>query len=165
MYQVIGFNLMNNVAYPKGLKAYRITNPDAPQIDSYISLKVNGEPINCMMILYSDREYDGGSLFKYLNIGFLSLKGDSIKTIEYKDDKPVIYSYEQVTGFFEQVGKNTKYIIHPEEIIANNFVYAILNKQKRTVVRNAVSTKAQVWSFEIISLTPFRDNESRRYTR
>lgn len=128
MYQIIGFKLMNDVEYSENLKDYRITNPDAPQVDSYIRLKVDGQPKDCMMILYSNRDYKDGDFFKYINVGFLSLKGDSIKSIEYKDDKPVIYSIKQVTGFFEQVGKNTQYIIHPEEILADNFAFAILNK-------------------------------------
>ena len=128
MYGIIGFSLMNNVEYPNDLKAYRITNPDAPQIDSYISLKVDGKPKDCMMILYSKKDYTEGSFFNYLNIGFLSLKGDAIKSVEYKNDKPVIFTIEQVSGFFEQVGKNTPYIIHQEEILAENFAFAILNK-------------------------------------
>jgi hypothetical protein len=128
MYQIIGFELMNDVEYPTNLKAHRITNPDAPQIDSYIKLKIGGQSIECMMILYSTQNYSGGDFFKYLNVGFLSLKGDSIKSVEYNDNKPVIYSFKQVTDFFEQVGKNTQYIIHPEEILADNFAFAILNK-------------------------------------
>lgn len=128
MYSVIRFNLMNDVAYPENLKAYRITNPDAPQVDSYISIKVGGQSKDCMMILYSNQDYNGGDFFKYLNVGFLSLAGDSVKTIEYIDNKPVIYSFKQITVFFEQVGKNTQYHIHPEEILADNFAFSILNK-------------------------------------
>jgi hypothetical protein len=129
LYAIIGFKLMNELEYPKDLQAYRITNPDAPQTDTYISLEVEGEPTDCMMILYSKEEYTEGEFFKYLNVGFLSLKEDSLKAIEYKDDKPVIYSFEEVTGFFEQVGKNTKYIIHPEEILADNFAFTILKEE------------------------------------
>ena len=128
MYSVIGFNLMNDVAYPENLKAYRITNPDAPQVDSYINIKVGEQSKDCMMILYSNQDYNGGDFFEYLNVGFLSLTGDSIKTIEYSDNKPVIYSLKQATDFFEQVGRNTQYNIHPEEILADNFTFAILNK-------------------------------------
>jgi predicted SprT family Zn-dependent metalloprotease len=128
MYEIIGFRLMNNVNYPEAIKSHRITNPDAVQTDSYIKLEVNGKSVNCMMINYSKSEYDGGSYWKYLNIGFLSLVGNEEKSIELYDNKPVIYTIKQVTGFYEQVGKNTHYIIHPEEILANNFVYAILNK-------------------------------------
>ena len=81
-----------------------------------------------MMILYSDRDYSGGHFFKYLQVGFLSLTGEEDKQAELVDNKPVIYNFEQVSGFFEQVGKNTKYIIQPEEILADNFSFAILNK-------------------------------------
>lgn len=145
MYQIIGFNLMNDVAYPENLRTYRITNPDAPQVDSYISIKVRGQSKDCMMILYSNQDYNGGDFFKYLNIGFLSLTGDSIKTIEYIDDKPVIYSFKQVSGFFEQVGKNTQYIIHPEEILADNFTFAILNKSglQNPEIVNEIKKKLQ----------------------
>ena len=128
MYEIIGFKLMNQIEYPEILKAYRITNPDAPQTDSYIKLKVNGKSLDCMMILYSTQNYSDGDFFKYLNVGFLSLIGDTDKSIELVDNKPVIYNFKQVTGFFEQVGKNTQYIIHPEEILADNFAFAILNK-------------------------------------
>jgi hypothetical protein len=130
MYGIIGFHMMNEVAYPQNLKAYRITNPDAPQTDSYISLEVGGESKNCMMILYANQDYVDGDFFKYLNVGFLSLAGDSIKIIEYKDDQPLIYSIKEVSGFFEQVGRNTQYIIHPEEIMAENFVFAILQDKE-----------------------------------
>lgn len=128
MYGLIGFELMNDVSYPKSLINRRITNPDAPQVDSYIKLKVKGEPKSCMMILYAKEDYTSGDFFKYLNIGFLCLKGDKVKTVEYEDGQPVIYTFPQVSGFFEQVGRNTQYIIHPEEILADNFHYALLGK-------------------------------------
>ena len=32
-------------------------------------------------------------------------------------------------GFYEQIGRNTGYIIHPEETLANNFVHLMLKKQ------------------------------------
>jgi hypothetical protein len=34
-----------------------------------------------------------------------------------------------VSGFFEQIGKNTKYIIHPEEILADNFALLFLGNK------------------------------------
>jgi hypothetical protein len=34
-----------------------------------------------------------------------------------------------VEGFFEQIGRNTDYIIHPEETLANNFVYLMMAKE------------------------------------
>ena len=35
---------------------------------------------------------------------------------------------QHVSGFTEQVGRNTDYIIHPEEILADNFALLVLNE-------------------------------------
>jgi hypothetical protein len=42
--------------------------------------------------------------------------------------QPVLASLEEVSGFFEQVGRNTKYVIHPEEILAENFALLIVDE-------------------------------------
>ena len=36
---------------------------------------------------------------------------------------------QQISGFFEQVGRNTDYIIHPEEILAENFALLMIGKR------------------------------------
>lgn len=129
MYEIIGFRMMPDLDYPPSLRQLRITNPDAPQTDSYISLQVADQPVDCMMILYADREYPGtGSLFDYLRIGFLRLTDQAKKEVYFEDGKPVIYPMNKVGHFFEQVGKNTDYTIHPEEIMADNFSFAVLGK-------------------------------------
>ncbi len=131
MYSIIGFTIMNEVAYPENLKKYKLSNPDAPRKDSYITLKKDGTPVECMMILYSDRPYAGGSFFEYLNIGLLKLKGIDKKEIDYDAaGQAIIYKIDEVTEFFEQIGFNTQYIIDPEEALANNFVFAITNKKR-----------------------------------
>ena len=129
MYGIIGFDISESISYPDNIKARRITNPDAPQTDSYINLLADGKGISCMMILYATDDYSGGSFFDYLNIGFLSLVGDKEKTAEIVNGEPVIYTMQQVQNFFEQVGRNTNYIIHPEEIMAENFTHAILSTE------------------------------------
>ncbi len=130
MYSLIGFTLMNEVAYPAELADFRITNPDATQVDCYINVTVNGKPVKCMMILYSKSAYESGDFFKYLNVGFLALQGDEKKSVVYdKQGQPVVYSFKEVSGFFEQVRKNTQYIIHPEEIMADNFSFALTGKK------------------------------------
>lgn len=129
MYEIIGFRMMPKIDYPDKIRNLRITNPDAPQTDSYISLMVDSQKVNCMMVLYAKGDYEGGSFFQYLQVGFLELEGDSIKTAAIKDKEPSIYPLIDVKGFFEQIGNNTQYIIHPEEIMAENFVLAIYNSE------------------------------------
>jgi hypothetical protein len=124
LYSVIGFTTCNKIVITTELKNYTISNPDAPNIDAYIDLKdKDGNEELCAMVLYSDREYKGGALFDYMKVGFLKLKQNSDKSMEIytENGKEVILDLDDITGFFEQIGSNTKYIIHPEEIIASNF--------------------------------------------
>ncbi len=41
------------------------------------------------------------------------------------DGQPVLLDPQAVPGYHEQIGRNTKYIIHPEEVLADNFVFLI----------------------------------------
>jgi hypothetical protein len=129
MYQVIGFKIINEISFPKSIKSFRITNPDAPKMDSYIKLKKDNKTVNCMMILYSKKDYCGGSFFDYLRVGFIKLKDDNNNEFEVVNNRPVIIKFNEVSNFFEQVGNNTQYIIHPEEILADNFAFAIENRE------------------------------------
>jgi hypothetical protein len=36
---------------------------------------------------------------------------------------------QEVSGFVEQVGQNTDYVIHPEEILADNFALLVIGQQ------------------------------------
>lgn len=127
MYDLIGFQLMPPTTYPETLKELRITNPDCPQTDSYIILEVEEEEVACMMLLYAKSAFDGGRFFNYLKSGFLELN-DHLD-IAYKDGSPIIHDVGEVANFYEQVGRNTSYIIHPEEILADNFAFTVLGKE------------------------------------
>lgn len=37
------------------------------------------------------------------------------------DGSPALVPVDAAAGLFEQIGRNTSYILHPEEIIASNF--------------------------------------------
>ena len=53
--------------------------------------------------------------FQFLVIGRETI----LASRNYDPSNPKLVKVEQVTGFFEQVGRNTEYIIHPEEILAD----------------------------------------------
>ena len=130
MYQIIGFDLMNEVQLTGTLKSTKLSNPDAPFNDSFIKLTYQGEEIECMMLLYANKPYTGGGLFDYLNVGLVKLNGTDQKQIDLGGGEAVIYQIKEVTNFFEQVGKNTNYIIDPEEIMADNFAFTLNGKQE-----------------------------------
>ncbi len=122
VYNIIGFKKCNEVAYPSEIAGLRLSNPDAPLNNFYITVKYNDKPIDVMLILFSGREYTGGSFFGYMQIGLLAVVGDEQnKKVIYNDGKPLILKFKDVKGFYEQVGRNTNYNIHAEELSADHF--------------------------------------------
>ena len=50
-------------------------------------------------------------------------------TVVYSDGQPVLHTPAEIAGYIEKIGQNTQYIIHPEEILADNFTLAIEPKE------------------------------------
>lgn len=130
IYGIIGFEVGNPISYPAALAQKRITNPDAHASDSHIRLAgPQGDSIDVVMILYANRPYEGGAFFQYLSIGFMVVEGKpGDKVAKMVDGEPVVYSIQEVDGFMEKIGMNTQYILDPEEIMADNFAFAVMNK-------------------------------------
>ena len=126
LYRVIGFASCGEVAFPKELESRKITNPDAPRNDHAIRVQVNGQDVNVVPILFSTTSnYDpvrGGEFFTYLQLAFLSVSKNSTTGGQLLEP-------QQLSGFLEQVGRNTDYIIHPEEILAENFALCVMDKR------------------------------------
>ena len=125
LYRVIGFTPVAEFKFPRTLVDRRITNPDAPRNDHAIEVSYQGEKLRAVPILYADPgRYDparGGEFFDYLQFRLaLPTPGKSARLVEVGD----------VGGFFEQVGRNTDYIIHPEEILAENFAALVVGETK-----------------------------------
>ena len=146
MYATIGFTVEDEELYfPEDLRPVHVTNPDVDRFDSYATFKVDGKDQRCAMVIYAARPYAGGSLFDYLKIGFVALDGD-LKPMS-EDGRTVIYPMERIENFQEKVGENTDYVINPEEILAENFVFAFLNQTDlktpdlRERIRNVIKSK------------------------
>jgi hypothetical protein len=136
LYEAIGFSKCNEIEFPPSLLSRKITNPDAPVNDHYIRLQLDEKTVCAVPILFSSTEkYDvarGGEFFNYLQFQLLlverSADTNTFKPL-YNGPNPVLASMEKVRGFYEQVGNNTEYIIHPEEILADNFASIVLDEQ------------------------------------
>ena len=124
MYRIIGFTrLEKEIQFPDDVLTLRISNPDVSCYDSYANITVNGVKQNCTMINVANKAYEGGSFFRYLKVGFIPL--DNNFTPIVKDGKTVIYDLDDATDFYNLVGRNTGYVINPEECLADNFSIAV----------------------------------------
>lgn len=130
LYEIIGFKKCPSFEYPRSLKLLKITNPDSPLCDHCILVKADKKSLWVLPILYSNTskysKAHGEELFDYLQTAFLAVardNGPGRKPTLIRGNKPRLYSEDELGGFYEQIGKNTDYTIHPEEILADNFAY------------------------------------------
>jgi hypothetical protein len=128
LYEAIGFGKCEELKFPAGLQ--RITNPDAPKNDHWIGVKLEGKEFAAIPILYAESNdaKKGGEFFNYLQFKLLLGRLSGRGAVRYDDAKPKLVEVSEVDGFFEGIGKNTEYIIHPEEILADNFVLLVNGK-------------------------------------
>ncbi len=133
LYQTIGYVKCTEVEFPETLKSRKLTNPDAPANDHCIRVQVAGADVWAVPILFSRTEkYDtrrGGEFFRYLEFQLLVVErqGTSLRVKpRYVGSEPQLVAPGQVSGFFEQIGRNTQYVIHPEETLADNFAELLL---------------------------------------
>lgn len=135
LYRAINFRKCNNIELPEKLRVVKITNPDGVRNDHYVDVEYDNSIIQVVPMIYSSSaKYDvtkGGEFFRYLKIGLLVIEKTDDKW-QYKRDKnggPIMLELGDVPDYFNKVGFNTNYVIHPEEIIADNFVLVVLGTQ------------------------------------
>ena len=132
LYKVIGYKKCGVVSLPSDMMPRRISNPDAPVVEHCIRVTKDGESHWCAPVLFSRTpKYDpetGGTFFRYLEFRLMTIDINTSAAI-LKNGKPILLKPDAVEGFYEQIGRNTNYIIHPEETLANNFVHLMTAKQ------------------------------------
>lgn len=145
LYECIGYFAIPDskvVELPIDLVNLKITNPDAPVTKHYIKLCTMDSPDKELFlapVLVSSGEYnadEGMSFFDYLLTRFAVLDETTWKV------KRMI-PYSEVFGLFDKIGTNTKYIIHPEEILADNFVL-LLHKRSDVSSPNILNKMSEI---------------------
>jgi hypothetical protein len=140
LYKIVGFKIGAEIKLPPSLDDRRITNPDAPTLDCFIELKNEEQQVTAVPILYATpKEYDakgGKRFFDYVTFRLLVVdKVEGQWQPRMKEQQPVVIDPKGVDSFFDQVGKNTTYIWHPDEILADNFVHLVNRRMKLATPR------------------------------
>jgi hypothetical protein len=82
-----------------------------------------------MPILLASSDYDEqkrGEFFDYMGLYFIAVTGNGNNMVPLiENSRYCIFTLNQVQDYIRLVGRNTNYIIHPEEILADNFVFLI----------------------------------------
>lgn len=129
----LGFRVVSPVRLGSVIDSRKLTNPDAPIIDGIIKIEPTpGVEVEAALILYAQparfSPAVGPGVFRYLKFGLVAVAdvGEGrYEVIAGNDALPAVYSPDAVGGFFEKVGRNTRYIVSPDEILADNIALAL----------------------------------------
>jgi len=128
LYAVIGFTECNDLELPDDLGHDKTTNPDAFRHDFFIRVSCGGTTTPAVLIPFAGHgpyaTLGGESIRQRPRMKLLAVEkttGGNQYRPQRREGRPVLYDVEEASGFYEQVGRNTDYITHPEEILAENF--------------------------------------------
>ncbi|MEM6964590.1 MAG: hypothetical protein AAF573_07485 [Bacteroidota bacterium] len=137
LYELIGFKSLgdrSNLLIKDGLNDKILLNPDGINFAYFIDLKErDGRPYSAVPIIFSKekayKEYKK-DFFQYLDFSLYKIRiNHSARVISDAEGNSTV-KMNDVPDFFEQITDNTDYIIHPDEIIADNFMYVVLRGKK-----------------------------------
>jgi hypothetical protein len=127
LYGIIGFSRINEVEAPEELRQRKWTNPDGVQNGWSIVVTNQNQEVRVVPDLYAPANFDYTKTvnpFGYFNL--LAVKNDGGHWVpKLAEGYPQLFQAREVEGFYEQIGRNTRYLIHPDEILADNFVLMI----------------------------------------
>lgn len=131
LYAILGFIPSNEIRLPENLRDQRLTNPDAPVIQHVLRVKLDDEEeVFVAPVLYAKSAYDPNtarSMFAYLTFSLMKVVKDSGGDLIPAEVAGEAVMFEKtLADFRRQIGRNTQYIIHPEEVLADNFAELML---------------------------------------
>ena len=117
MYGIIHFTVQDQeYAIPPSVFEQFITNPDVEHHNAFATFKINGEDIDCFAALIATEpfEKEGDSFFDCEETALVPVDGSD-----------AYYVPEDAENFWDVFGRNTEYVIDPEECMADNFSFAM----------------------------------------
>lgn len=117
MYSIIGFTVQDkDFELPPSVYEIYISNPDVEHYNAYATFNIDGEMIDCYMVLIATKpfEKEGDSFFD-------CMEGVLVPT----DGSDKYYTIDEASNFWDLFGRNTDYVTDPEECMADNFSFAM----------------------------------------
>lgn len=142
LYRLIGFERigLEHLQVPDALAARVLYNPDGVDFAQKISLRTpDGNTIEAIPVIYANHlGYKPGQneFFGYVEFNLYQVEkaGDNFwKVITRDDGYSSTLNLKELPDFFRQIKDNTGYIIHPDEVLADNFAFLMQGKSNPKV--------------------------------
>jgi hypothetical protein len=141
-YQLIGFESIgyNNLSLPPALAARVLYNPDGVDFAQKIALTQTDEStIYAVPIIYANHEGwrdEQNTFFAYLEFNLFQIEKQpdgKWKVVVKEDGFSSTLNIQDQPDFYHQIKDNTGYIIHPDEVLADNFAFIMQEKNGQKV--------------------------------
>lgn len=141
-YQLIGFEDIGyrNLILPPALAAQALYNPDGVDFAQKIALaQKDGSILYAIPIIYSNHlgwTDQQNTFFAYLEFNLFQVEKQSDgkwKVIVKEDGISSTLNIQDQPDFYRQIKDNTGYIIHPDEVLADNFAFIMQEKNGQKV--------------------------------
>jgi len=125
LYGAIGFHRCERIEIPESVSRMRITNPDAVENRHTIAVRYRDRAVEVMpFVRFKSDDIDTRSGFlANARTAWLLVDRERadcrVRTGSAAEAEEV--APQELHGLFEQIGRNTQYLAHPEEILADNF--------------------------------------------
>ena len=119
MYSLIHFTVQSeDFPLPPSVYERYISNPDVEHHNAYAAFSIGGETIDCFTALIVTKPFEnpGDRFFDVMTTALVPIDG-----------RDCYYLPEEASNFDEIFGRNTDYVIDPEECMADNFAFALVN--------------------------------------
>lgn len=142
LYRLIGFESigLKNLKLPETLAPRVLYNPDGVDFAQKINLKLaDGKTISAVPVIYANHAgytAQQPEFFDYLqfNLYPIELQPDSSWLLVTKaDGLTSSLNISNLPDFYRQIKDNTGYIIHPDEVLADNFAFLLQSKNNAAV--------------------------------
>ena len=117
MYRIIHFTVAEkDYELPPSVWEYYIANPDVEHHNAWASFVIDGKETDCFTAFVTTKHFEkaGERFFDFGTTALVPVDGSD-----------VFYPKDQVSNFDEVFGRNTGYVIDPEECMADNFSFAV----------------------------------------
>ena len=131
LYALIGYEPVADLQWPPLWLPLRIVNQDAPFDRHAMRLSLQGRSVTVMPVLLAAPESErapGQSLLNLMAPRLLEVQpGEGSRPTIASLDKgePIWHDIEATPEFLERLGGNTDYTLHPDETIADNFMFLV----------------------------------------
>ena len=124
LYALLGFTRVDGFEYPAELEDRRLSNPDAFEYLHTLTVQSGSESVNVVPVIQSllplNEVIHLPNFFEAVDIVLLSIDAGTGEALRDGNGDLIKYNFGN-TNWVPLMLRNSPYIIHPEEILADNF--------------------------------------------